>query len=72
MSKKREAPKPPPTEKFLDKRGRTWEWFSDPSYYDMICVRCLDVPKDFNSPLSFHFGKMEQIEAFIELMKEAY
>lgn len=56
---------------FLDKRGRKWEKFCDQSYFDMICVRCLDVPKDFNSPLSFHFMHDQQAHDFANLIKEA-
>jgi hypothetical protein len=64
-----------PTNTFKDKRGRTWETFTDIGYFDMICVRCLTVPKvferDFNSPMSFHIPTAEKANQFIELIKES-
>lgn len=55
---------------FKDGGGRKWEIFTDMSYYDMICVRMKNDRK-FNSPTSFHFGKREDVEAFVELLKKA-
>jgi len=57
-----------PIPDFTDRRGRTWEAFLDPSYYDCICVRPKS-EKSFDSPLAFHFDTSEQALAFIELLK---
>ena len=53
---------------FKDKRGRTWEAFIDPCYYDMTCVR-VKGEKDFNSELSFHFPTSTQAKEFIKLIE---
>lgn len=56
---------------FTDKRGREWEVFADQSYYGLICVRCLSVPREFNSPLSFHFETMSDASQFAKLVEGA-
>lgn len=48
---------------FQDKRGRTWELFIDPCYWEMTCVRLMD-DRDFNSPTSFHFMTLKEAEQF--------
>ena len=55
---------------FTDRRGRTWEIFTDLSYYDMVCVRAKH-DRDFNSPTSFHFATRDQAEAFARLVEIA-
>lgn len=55
---------------FTDKRGRTWEWFIDESYYHMTCVR-LKGETDFNSPLSFHFNTSDIASEFVNLLKQS-
>lgn len=55
---------------FEDKRGRTWEWFIDASYYDMPCVR-VKGERDFNSQLSFHFDTADNARKFVELLKNS-
>lgn len=58
---------------FKDKRGRDWEVFIDPCYYDMTCVRCTSFKdhKDFNSQLSFHFATSDKAKEFAKLLKES-
>ena len=56
--------------KFTDKRGREWEVFIDPCYFDCICVRLVGV-RDFNSNTSFHFNTDTQAQQFVELLKQA-
>ena len=56
--------------KFTDKRGREWEMFTDPSYFDCICVRLVS-DRDFNSNTSFHFNTYGKAQQFIELLKQA-
>jgi uncharacterized protein (DUF488 family) len=67
----KECSVPDTDNKFIDKRGRTWEMFVDDSNYGDTCVRCLDVPqaKDFNSHMNFHFSKNEDAEQFKALIK---
>jgi hypothetical protein len=60
----------PGFKEFQDRRGRTWEWFIDQSYYDMTCVR-VKGEKDFNSQLSFHFNTCKKAQQFVELLKES-
>ena len=59
------------TETAVDKRGRTWEMFRDVSMYDMWCVRCVDVPCEFDSHMSFHFDRLLRAEVFLDCVKEA-
>ena len=56
--------------KFTDKRGREWEVFVDLSYYDYVCVR-LAQDRSFNSNTSFHFDTQQQVDQFVELLKQA-
>ena len=60
-----------PDNVYKDKRQRRWELFVDLSYYDMICVRCLDAGKSFHSEMSWHFPTTERAEMFMSLVLEA-
>lgn len=55
---------------FKDMRGRTWEWFIDPCYYDMTCVRPKGV-SDFENPLSFHFATSAIAADFVSLLRQS-
>ena len=55
-------------QEFVDKRNRTWEYFTDNSYYYMTCVR-LKNDTDFYSNTSFHFDTYKQAMEFVELLK---
>ena len=55
-------------QEFVDRRNRTWECFTDNSYYYMTCVR-IKGETDFNSNLSFHFDTYKQAMKFVELLK---
>lgn len=57
-------------EEMKDKRGRKWEMFLDPCYYDMVCVRCIE-DKSFDSNLSFHFSTKEKAAMFFILLRAA-
>ena len=47
-----------------DSRKRTWECFSDRSYFDMYCVR-VGGDRNFNSQLSFHFYTVNEAIDFM-------
>lgn len=57
------------TTTFTDKRSRSWELFIDLSYYDMTCVRCVSLGRDFDNQMSFHFNTYKQATEFMELLK---
>lgn len=54
----------------IDGRGRHWERFSDPCYFDMITIRCLDVPnaRSFDAPMNFSFSKASDASIFWDLL----
>ena len=54
-----------------DGRKRTWECFSDRSYFDMYCVR-VGGDRNFNSQLSFHFDTVNEAIDFMNLLKESH
>ena len=60
----------PKFQDLTDRRGRTWEWFIDESYYGMTCVR-LKNETDFNSSLSFHFNTSDKALEFVKLLKQS-
>lgn len=47
-----------------------FEMFLDSSYYDMWCVRSAD-DRRFNSPMSFHFNRMDDATEFKRLIELA-
>lgn len=53
---------------FKDKRGRTWECFIDPSYFECTCVRWKE-DKSFDSHTSFHFNTSKEAIEFCNLLK---
>lgn len=61
---------PPRNPTVQDKRGRTWERFSDEMYFDSISIRCLDAPdaRDFNAPMNFSFFSLKDADAFWEML----
>lgn len=50
-----------------DGRGRKWEMFSDPAYFDLYCVKPVD-EKAFNSDKVFHFNTVQEATEFIRLI----
>jgi len=54
----------------IDGRGRRWEKFSDPSYFDELTIRCLDVSdaRSFEAPMNFSFSKTSDGLAFWEML----
>jgi hypothetical protein len=46
-----------------------WEYFLDPGYYDMWCVRPVG-DKDFNSPRNFHIASRVEAEALTDLLNK--
>lgn len=59
-----------PDDKFIDKKGREWEMFTDVSYYDMICVRMVG-DNTFNSKGSYHFSTLLDAKTFAYFLKIA-
>ena len=57
---------------FKDKRGRAWEKLVDEAYFGLVCVRCLDCGKGFNSHMSFHFMTEQKADEFMALLMEAH
>ena len=56
----------------VDTRGRKWEKYCDGSYYDLWCVRCVDMPCVFDSPTSFHFQREFDAGVFFDLVQVAW
>ena len=55
---------------FQPNKNDNYEIFRDSSYYDMWCVRNTD-DRRFESPMSFHFAKKEDVDEFKRLIELA-